>query len=79
MFAHIQKEEQALFPFISQMDQESVVAYPPAHACFRSIAEPVFMMAQEHESADHIVQELRRLTHGFETPTWACATRMRGW
>jgi len=29
------KEEQVLFPFISQMDQESIVAYPPrTHASF---------------------------------------------
>ena len=41
MYAHIQKEEQVLFPFISQMDQESIVAYPPAHACFRSVAYPI--------------------------------------
>lgn len=32
------------------------------------------MMVQEHESADHTVTELHRLTHGFELPTWACAT-----
>ena len=51
MYAHIQKEEQVLFPFISQMDEESIVAYPPAHACFRSVAHPIFMMEQEHESA----------------------------
>jgi hypothetical protein len=53
MFAHIQKEEQVLFPFISQMDQDSIVAYPPAHACFRSVAHPVSKMMQEHESANH--------------------------
>lgn len=76
MFAHIQKEEQVLFPFISQMDQESVVAYPPAHTCFRSVKDPVFMMLQEHESASHIVRELRDLTRGFETPSWACATHI---
>ena len=29
MYAHIQKEEQVLFPFILQMDQESIVAFPP--------------------------------------------------
>ena len=55
MYAHIQKEEQVLFPFISQMDQESIVAYPPAHACFRSVMHPIFMMEQEHESADHLM------------------------
>jgi regulator of cell morphogenesis and NO signaling len=76
MFAHLQKEEQVLFPFISQMDQESIVVYPPAHACFRSVAQPVSMMMQEHESANHIVAELRRLTHGFKPPAWACATHI---
>lgn len=76
MLAHIQKEEQVLFPLISQMDQEPVVGYPPAHECFRSVVQPVFMMAQEHESADHMVRELRRLTQGFETPAWACATHI---
>ncbi len=60
MYAHIEKEEQVLFPFISQMDQDSIVSYPPAHACFRSVANPIFMMEQEHESAGHIMRELIR-------------------
>ena len=76
MYAHIEKEEQVLFPFISQMDQESIVSYPPAHACFRSVAHPIFMMEQEHESADHIMRELIRLTNRFEAPSWACATHI---
>ena len=76
MHAHIEKEEQVLFPFISQMDQESIVAYPPAHACFRSVAHPIFMMEQEHESAGHIVAELIRLTNHFEPPLWACTTHI---
>jgi regulator of cell morphogenesis and NO signaling len=76
IYAHIQKEEQVLFPFISQMDQESIVAYPPAHACFRSVSYPIFMMEQEHESADHIIAELVRVTNHFEPPSWACATHI---
>ena len=76
MYAHIQKEEQVLFPFISQMDQESIIAYPPAHACFRSVSHPISMMEQDHESADHIVAELIRLTNHFEPPSWACATHV---
>ena len=76
MYTHIQKEEQVLFPFISQMDQESIVAYPPSHACFRSVTHPIFMMEQEHESADHIVAELIRLTNHIEPPSWACATHI---
>jgi regulator of cell morphogenesis and NO signaling len=73
MLKHIQKEEQVLFPFIAQMDQESIVVYPPAHACFRSVSHPIFMMEQEHVSANHILSELRRLTLGFKPPEWACA------
>jgi regulator of cell morphogenesis and NO signaling len=76
LFSHIQKEEQVLFPFISQMGQDSTVAYPPAHACFRSVSHPIFMMEQEHESANHIVAELCRLTGGFEPPEWACGTHI---
>jgi len=76
MHAHIEKEEEVLFPFISQMDQESIVAYPPAHACFRSVAHPIFMMEQEHESADHIVADLIQLTNNCEPPTWACVTHI---
>lgn len=73
MYAHIQKEEQVLFPFIAQMDQESIVAYPSAHTCFQSITHPIFMMEQEHESVDNMVTELRRLTNQYAPPAWACA------
>jgi len=76
MFAHIQKEEQVLFPFMSQMDHDSIIVYPPAHTCFRSVAQPVSKMMQEHESANHIVAELRRITLGFQPPAWACATHI---
>ena len=76
MYAHIHKEEQVLFPFISQMDQESIVAYPPDHACFRSVSHPIFMMEQEHESVDHLMTELSRMTNHFEAPAWACATHI---
>jgi regulator of cell morphogenesis and NO signaling len=76
MLDHIQKEEQVLFPFIAQMDQDSIVTYPPAHACFRSVSFPIFMMEQKHVSANHIMDELRCLTRGFEPPEWACVTHI---
>jgi regulator of cell morphogenesis and NO signaling len=74
MFAHIQKEENVLFPFIAQMDHKSIVAYPAAHTCFRSVSHPIFMMEQEHELANHIMSEIHSLTAGFTPPEWACAT-----
>ncbi len=76
MYAHIEKEELVLFPYISQMDQESAAAYPTAHICFRSVTHPIFVMEQEHESAEHIMAELIHVTNHFEPPTWACATHI---
>lgn len=76
MYAHIEKEEQVLFPFLAQMDQESIVAYPSAHACFRSVAHPIFMMEQEHESTGHIMHRLIRSTNHFAPPSWACGTHL---
>ena len=76
MYAHIEKEEQVLFPFISRMDQESTIAFASGHTCFRSVTQPIFMMEQEHESADHLVTELSRLANHFEPPSWACATHV---
>jgi regulator of cell morphogenesis and NO signaling len=74
LLAHIQKEEQVLFPFIAQMDQELIVNYPAGHVCFRSVSFPIFMMEQDHESTGHIMEKLREITCGFEPPEWACIT-----
>jgi regulator of cell morphogenesis and NO signaling len=74
LLAHIQKEEQVLFPFIAQMDQELIVNYPAGHACFRSVSFPIFMMEQEHEFSSHIMEKLREITADFEPPEWACIT-----
>ena len=76
MYAHIQKEEQVLFPLILQMDQETIVASLPTHACFHSVAEPIFSMRQEHESIHHIVAILVYLTSHFQAPSWACTTHI---
>ncbi len=72
LWAHIRKEEEVLFPFIVRMEEESVLAYPPEHACFRSVSHPVFMMMQEHEAANLIMEKIRRFTGNFAPPVWAC-------
>lgn len=74
LFNHIQKEEMILFPFIAQMEEELLHDGVPAHACFRSVTQPVSMMMQEHDAAGRIMAELRRLTDEFLLPEWACAT-----
>ena len=73
MFAHLEKEEQMLFPYIVRLEEAAQDHAAAPDACFRSVAQPVSVMTIEHESAEGIVAELRELTKGFEPPHWACA------
>jgi len=72
MFAHLEKEEQVLFPYILRLEEAAQDRAAAPYACFRSVAQPISMMVREHDSAEGIVAELRRLTSGFEPPEWAC-------
>ncbi len=72
MFAHLEKEEQMLFPYIVRLEEAAEDRSVAPYACFRSVAQPVSVMIREHEAAEGLVAELRRLTNGFQTPAWAC-------
>lgn len=72
MFAHLEKEEQVLFPYIVRLEEASEDRSAAPYACFRSVAQPISMMVREHDSAEEIVAQLRELTNGFEPPEWAC-------
>ena len=72
MFSHFEKEEQVLFPCIVHLEEAAEDRSPRSSAGLRSVAQPVAMMMREHDTAEGIVSELRRLTNGFEPPAWAC-------
>lgn len=73
MLAHLQTEENVLFPHIVRMEEASEARESaPAGACFSSVARPISMMMREHNSAQNIVAELRQATNGFKAPEWAC-------
>lgn len=72
MFAHLAKEEQMLFPYVVRLEEAANDPSLAPSACFRSVAQPVSVMLQEHDSAKGIVAEIRELTNGFEAPDWAC-------
>lgn len=72
MFAHLEKEEQILFPYIVRLEEAAEDGSGVPYGCFRSVAQPVSMMMREHDSAEAIVAEIRSLTNGFEPPKWAC-------
>jgi regulator of cell morphogenesis and NO signaling len=76
MIAHIEREENFVFPYIAFLDQGPGAAAPSGSASFRRVSQPVRMMMNDHESALHLVDNLKRISNGFEAPTWACATHV---
>lgn len=66
---HLAKEERILFPAIRRLESGA-----PEDTCFASVAQPIQVMLAEHDSAGHALEEMRRLTEGFNPPTWACNT-----
>ena len=51
MFAHLEKEEQMLFPYIVRLEEAAEDRSAVPYACFRSVAQPVSVMVREHDSA----------------------------
>lgn len=76
MIAHLEKEEQILFPYIAQMEDKLDSCGSQACACFHGLAKPVEAMIREHGSAQELVAEMHRLTNGFEVPDGACPTHV---
>jgi regulator of cell morphogenesis and NO signaling len=52
MAAHFEKEEQILFPYIAQLDDDPGLACLPPDAGFTSMSESIIFMAKEHEFID---------------------------
>jgi regulator of cell morphogenesis and NO signaling len=76
MIAHIEKEENVLFPYVVHLDQHLELARPIASACFQRVSQPVQKMMNEHQTALRIFADLRVVTNGFTPPDWACATHV---
>jgi len=73
MFGHLRKEEHVLFPYIARLEEAWESREAAATGCFLSVAQPVSMMMQEHDTAEGIVAQIRTATNGFTAPDWACS------
>lgn len=68
--AHMAKEEQILFPVISEMARSNQMHAMP----FGTIANPIRMMEFEHDEAGAGLERMRELTDGYTPPEHACGT-----
>ena len=68
MALHFEKEEQVLFPYIAQIDDDHRWAYLPPNSSLRTMSEMVFVMAQEHEFIDRGLKKIEHAVSSF-SPT----------
>ncbi len=66
LFAHMQKEEQILFPAIKAMSEDKAVP--------ESLEGPISVMVQEHDEAGAALEKLGDLTNRYQPPADACNT-----
>ena len=70
---HLLKEEQVLFPYVRELvvhaESDDRLVSP-----FGTIENPIQMMEREHSSAGDDLGTIRKLTHGYATPSDGCAT-----
>lgn len=72
LYAHLEKEEQVLFPYIYQMvdaAQQGQVA-PSLHC--GTITAPISVMMAEHEVEGGRYHKIEALTNGYQTPRDGC-------
>jgi regulator of cell morphogenesis and NO signaling len=72
--AHLNKEEQILFPAIKGIDGFvcGTGARPVVHC--GSIAHPIHQMEHEHDGAGALLVKMRGITHDYRLPDDACQT-----
>ncbi len=68
--SHMGKEERILFPCIRKMAQTGTLPVMP----FGTLANPIYAMESEHDSAGGALQRIRSLTDEYAEPEWACNT-----
>jgi regulator of cell morphogenesis and NO signaling len=70
MAAHLEKEEQILFPMIRALEDESA----PVDFHCGSVTNPIAQMESEHREIEEAIARLHALTEGYVPPAWACGT-----
>lgn len=71
---HLEQEELIVFPFIrkisSDPDRKNLLLGPS----FQPISELIYHLMVEHEEEEAIWEEIRKLTHNYSPPDYACNT-----
>jgi regulator of cell morphogenesis and NO signaling len=74
MTAHMQKEEQMLFPYIDALERSASGNSSVEPPFFQTVRNPIHAMMKEHDSAGDIVKRIRKASNDYEAPADACTS-----
>lgn len=74
MIAHMQKEEQILFPYIEAIERAANGEEKIERPFFQTVRNPVHAMMEEHDAAAGVVRQIRDASSGYAPPEDACAS-----
>ena len=74
LLLHMMKEENVLFPYITQMETAISDLLPAPVPMFGTVQNPVRMMMTEHDGAGEVLRRIRRLSNDFNPPADACVS-----
>jgi regulator of cell morphogenesis and NO signaling len=72
MTAHMQKEEQILFPYIDALERSSNGNGSVEPPFFQTVRNPIHAMMKEHDSAGDLVKRIRKTSNEYTAPADAC-------
>src|SRR5687767_174234 len=72
MLPHMLKEEQVLFPYVTEMEQAIEGRRPAPTPFFGTVKNPVRKMMAEHDRVGELLASLRTVTSDFTPPEDAC-------
>jgi regulator of cell morphogenesis and NO signaling len=72
LLPHMLKEEQVLFPYVSQLEAATEADQPPPAPFFGTVKNPVRMMMLEHDRVAELLDRLRAATADYAAPESAC-------
>jgi regulator of cell morphogenesis and NO signaling len=72
LLLHMKKEENILFPYITEMEAAIASGEVVPAPMFGTVRNPVRMMMVEHDAAGYLLRKIRRLSDDFNAPPDAC-------
>jgi regulator of cell morphogenesis and NO signaling len=74
MTAHMQKEEQILFPYIDALERSASGNGSVEPPFFQTVRNPIHAMMKEHDSAGELVRQIRKASNEYKTPADSCTS-----